>query len=419
MKRCGLALLAIWAMGQMTSAVEEAGEAKLHSLKRTYESEIQRIRESYDAKLAKVLGLYGEALSKSVKALKREGDLDNVLSALAEQKRFEISRSVPDRPEGKLPDVVLELQTGYRNAERKANIDKGQAFVDLTRKYVVVLDRLMKTLTAKDKLDLALDVKAEKDRVDFLLAEVEAKLAAIIGALKVAEGNGAPEPAEDKEGTGEKEELPIALRRGLFVYYDFDDVKGRRIPDKSGRGNHGRACYADIADDDVKGVVLDVDSRCYVDVDDGNDLDPGLLTVAAWTKPTKGKAPIVDKHDWQDRRRKGYVLRIARDMQANFTIGNGEWYTVSSTSPLGHDWVHLVGTFDGSTLRLYVDGREDRSKGIATAIKPSECPLRIGRNAFEKSDLRKYEGLLDDVMLWNRALSDAEIRQVYELTRGK
>lgn len=81
---------------------------------------------------------------------------------------------------------------------------------------------------------------------------------------------------------------------------------------------------------------------------------------------------------------------------------------VAPTGANGSRWTHLAGTYDGSTLRLYVDGAEVASRAAPGGLAASDGPLRIGGNGLWSEWFR---GSIDDVRVYARALSAAEVRQ--------
>ena len=70
-------------------------------------------------------------------------------------------------------------------------------------------------------------------------------------------------------------------------------------------------------------------------------------------------------------------------------------------------WSHLATTYDGTTLRLYVNGALAGSSTIAGSIPASTGPLRLGGNAIWGE---WFSGEIDDVRVYNRALSATESR---------
>jgi hypothetical protein len=70
-------------------------------------------------------------------------------------------------------------------------------------------------------------------------------------------------------------------------------------------------------------------------------------------------------------------------------------------------WTHLAMTYDGMTLRMYVDGQLVDSQAVSGTITTSTNPLRLGGNAVWGE---YFAGLIDEVRLYNRAQSATEIQ---------
>src|SRR5207244_3787397 len=81
---------------------------------------------------------------------------------------------------------------------------------------------------------------------------------------------------------------------------------------------------------------------------------------------------------------------------------------VGSTAVPLNTWTHLAFTFDGSTLRLYMNGSLVRSSNMNNgSIVTSAGALRIGGNAVFGEYFR---GIIDEVRVYNRALTAADIQ---------
>jgi glucose/arabinose dehydrogenase len=94
---------------------------------------------------------------------------------------------------------------------------------------------------------------------------------------------------------------------------------------------------------------------------------------------------------------------------------NGSLYAPPDVSLPANAFTHIAGTFDGSTLKVYKDGAlvgEAQFEGNYTA-NPG-VPLRIGSAAYCAS-CNRLSGIVDDVRLYNRTLSDNELRKVYNM----
>ena len=73
-----------------------------------------------------------------------------------------------------------------------------------------------------------------------------------------------------------------------------------------------------------------------------------------------------------------------------------------------NSWTHLAETYDGSSVRLYVNGTLVSTTAAAGSLASSSSPLRIGGNSIWGE---YFSGLIDEVRVYNRALSAAEIGQ--------
>jgi hypothetical protein len=107
-----------------------------------------------------------------------------------------------------------------------------------------------------------------------------------------------------------------------------------------------------------------------------------------------------------------------------FQNGNGKWtFAIVNTAntALGAEqsaavvtnkWYHLLGTFDGSNIKLYVDGSlEDTTAFTGTLTTPTGDAL-IGAAYFNNAIGDYFPGNLANVAIWNRALSSDEINSV-------
>lgn len=92
-------------------------------------------------------------------------------------------------------------------------------------------------------------------------------------------------------------------------------------------------------------------------------------------------------------------------------LGHGNSYTVltGATTVQADSWYHVAMTFDGSTLKLYVNGALDGSVA-GTPPSPTTQPFVIGGLT---SGPFNFNGLVDEVSVYNRALTDAEVAQIY------
>ena len=75
-------------------------------------------------------------------------------------------------------------------------------------------------------------------------------------------------------------------------------------------------------------------------------------------------------------------------------------------------WTHLAATYDGTTLRLYVNGVQVGSRAVSGALLTSTGALRIGGNSIWGEF---FQGRIDEVRVHNRALDATEIQTIMNL----
>lgn len=145
------------------------------------------------------------------------------------------------------------------------------------------------------------------------------------------------------------------------------------------------------------------------------------FTLAAWVYQTQASqaaaSRIISKSDTVSG--DNYALRLTNDnVGASFRMevdGDNQTDLNSNTDIQENEWTHIVGTWDGSNMRLYINGSEDSASPVAKSgtIDADGKALMIGTHE-DAPALRRFEGLIDDVRVYDAALSAAEVRDLYE-----
>jgi hypothetical protein len=204
---------------------------------------------------------------------------------------------------------------------------------------------------------------------------------------------------------------------GLVAHYNFDEGTGLVLRDVSGNGNDGLIHGARYVQQG-RGYCLEFDGvREFVDC--GNrplfDLHEAL-TLEAWVRPAsrvKGEPGILGKHF------ESYLLSYYADGQCWWYISGGGNNAKSLLTP--GSWHHVVGTFDGKILRLYLDGKlANASPSKSPTIKPGKnffigcvsgdanaTDPNYGRSAF-------FPGQVDEVKVYSRALTENEVKSHFD-----
>ena len=152
----------------------------------------------------------------------------------------------------------------------------------------------------------------------------------------------------------------------------------------------------------------------YIDL--GNDIGLGFttgLTISVWVKFDSAKAHMTFVGKYSS---KNYGFGIYNSaFYANVHAG-GSWGGLAVSNPYTlapiNQWHHCVMTWDGSTIKLYVNGSEVGSQSKSGSITPSTNETRIGMLEGTGSDFY-FNGRMDEVGLWNTGLSPSQVNTVY------
>lgn len=107
----------------------------------------------------------------------------------------------------------------------------------------------------------------------------------------------------------------------------------------------------------------------------------------------------------------GYGLRTDGGGVISFKIGTTVENTVSTTPPATGTWNRIAGTYDGASMRFYINGVLVNSAALTGAIFDPNVALYIGNCPGDPT--RGFDGRLADASVWNRALSAGEVAADY------
>jgi DNA-directed RNA polymerase subunit RPC12/RpoP len=224
------------------------------------------------------------------------------------------------------------------------------------------------------------------------------------------------------------------LMRGLVLHFDFDtEPVAGRIPDLSGQGNNGEAVNVRwVADGHRGGSVAFGLTNSYIRVPNSDSLNPSNLTLAAWIKTSNhgNTARRVFDKDYAD----GYALSIggyplskpapAQDLpfiEIGMKINNYKGCTGSKKPVTDGRWHHLAATYNGAEEFFYVDGAPQQQWGRhwEGKVPANSHDLTLGQNRSTPDAAigevgASFNGLMDDPMIFKRALSAREIQALYD-----
>lgn len=202
-----------------------------------------------------------------------------------------------------------------------------------------------------------------------------------------------------------------AATPGLSAAYAFSEGTGLQTADASGNGNSGTLSGATWAGAGKFGSGVTFDgTNDWVTVPDAASLDLTTgLTLEAWVRPTvsSGTRTVALKEHGATL---AYALYASSGGSPRATIvtGGTQWKATGPSALPVNSWTHLAMTYSGTRLLLFVNGVQQASKSTTGALPNSSGPLRIGGNAVFTSQW--FAGQLDELRVYNRALSAAEIQ---------
>ena len=197
----------------------------------------------------------------------------------------------------------------------------------------------------------------------------------------------------------------VAVNRGTLgptangTYYNgaVQGVPGPRPDPYNGFEPENLAAHFDGVDDKVDTLYQPA-------------LNPPRFTVECWARVTGGsgqyRSPLTSRADGPQR---GYLFYATPGDAWEFWTGSGSgWNTIGGARVVYNQWIHLAGSYDGATMRLFTNGVQ-----VAAASVPFRtndlAPTRIGGGATEGPGTYFFNGDVDEAAIFGRALSASEI----------
>lgn len=198
----------------------------------------------------------------------------------------------------------------------------------------------------------------------------------------------------------------VHAESGPVAYWDFSEGSGSTVHDKIGL-NDGTIYGATWVDNALSFNGL----NNYVKIPDNSALNPtSAITISMWIKPSVLGGIALNK-ELQYRLIAGDVSSTKPSARIRTT--NTNWVGIEGTSILTvNNWQHVALTYDGSSWKIYYNGQLDTEIADSGTIAPpysDDGNLYLGDIGPNRGQNFFYKGLIDDVKIYNRALSASEI----------
>ncbi|MBI5821012.1 MAG: glycoside hydrolase family 99-like domain-containing protein [Verrucomicrobia bacterium] len=245
------------------------------------------------------------------------------------------------------------------------------------------------------------------------------------GVLHFADGSPHPGPLPSQaRGEGKRSSSPPGGQKGSLAA-NISSPSPRQRGEGRGEGpqqlnRSGGAIHDAKRAKGLDGNALVCNGGCVI-IENSPLLSPtNALTIECWVKADSG--PL--RNNWIVNRvfggdpSAGYRLGVVEGKPC-FQIPLKPWtHHLAGNKPLPvGEWVHLAATFDGQTMRLYMDGKECGTMPRPAPIKPNTFHLCLGN--YEIAHAAHFNGLLDEVRLYARALTVEEVRQHFGAMAGR
>ncbi|MEM7165772.1 MAG: LamG-like jellyroll fold domain-containing protein [Planctomycetota bacterium] len=253
---------------------------------------------------------------------------------------------------------------------------------------------------------------------------------AITGGAADCNGNGVPDSCDIASGTSvdsDGNQVPDECEGALLGHWDFEDGPGAVAADQSGNGFNGTVTGAQFVADTTDGTAF---AMRFDGVNDrvalpAIDVPGSAMSIAAWVRADDFEvfdARIMTKSTGAQEAEHFWMLSTIQvgpppQFRPRFRLKtDGVTTTLIASSAAGNlqigTWAHVAATYDGSFMRLFVNGVEVGIQAKTGSITADPTvPVAIGNQPVGVPD-KTFDGVIDDVRLYATALNATEIAEI-------
>ena len=210
------------------------------------------------------------------------------------------------------------------------------------------------------------------------------------------------------------------VTKGLVSYWTLDrsTMEDKTVEDIFG-GNDGTIMgEPEIVEGKINEALHFDGSDDYVEVESNESLKlKDAFTIETWVKGDSEAAPGFGISQWLSKGEGGgnysffwghSITLYARSI--TFLTARGTWPVVHIEKSLKiGEWYHIVGTWDGSNLKIYLNGKLSNETKVAATPVTDDVPLMIAGSKSGGTPQQMFDGAVDEVKIYNRALTESEV----------
>lgn len=297
-------------------------------------------------------------------------------------------------------------------------------------KMNIPLKQIVTITMAEDHETVAIDLR-NGDKLKGVLSLDPMKLQTVFGTVKIG-----VEHIRTLRASTVSPETRDMLRKGLVLHYAFDKNEGAVVTDQSDRKNNGTIAGATYTAGRNGGAYSLSGNNDHITAPNSDSLEiQDKLTLAVWVNLTSLNPGGYGNEV-------GYIINKGDDLWWNpaFSIGYGKgggepfFHVCNATDQqngggksagsarkleLGK-WYHLAGVYDGATVKFYINGNLEKTEAYSGPLRSDKAPVHLGGGKLFGVDWGNHftvNGLIDDVMIYDRALSAEEITQLWNVQK--
>lgn len=426
----GLLTALLVLVASTAAAATNEAQSDIAALRTAFKKSLVEYDETAESGLRACANEYLNDLVVLSARLQKAGDLDNWEIVNAEQQRVSSQKGLlaaPDLSSAKSP--LRGPWEKYSASVDEIRHTQSKQTLNLANRYLGFLDGLKKKRTQEGSFTSAREAKDEMDAVTNLAQIVAASgymtARANAGFINRITGHipNAPPPAPRTAP------LPAAFTKNLLLFYDCAKRDEKTVADLSGHKRDGHVVGAKWISKGVSGGGYEFDgNNDYIDLDPNNDMSmaigEGDFTAALWVE-FKGsgttQSQLLEAHTQGGSWTGIYLSYESESIRFRTSDSGGPASSIMADAGkmIGDGKMHcLIAMRENGSISLHIDGqlKERKRAPMANLRTRYAAGLRFGAHS-EQGHLANFKGTFHQLMIFDRALSDSEIKQLTALRR--